>query len=145
AKPPPPPPPPPPPGPAGDPAGLAAAAGRLRALGADLLAAEALSAAARLSGPRTAARYLLAAAELRERCEGARTPALGDPAAPGMLSGHEQRVALRAAKGQTEPQIARDLVLPLDTVADHLRSIYRKLGVTGQAELAALVVEEACP
>ncbi|TMR99643.1 serine/threonine-protein kinase [Nonomuraea basaltis] len=128
-----------------DPAGMAAAAGRLRTLGAGLLAAEALSAAAGLAGHRTAARYLIAADELREQCEGARTPGLADPEGAAILTGHERDVALLAARGRTQPQIAGSLVMPVHTVGDHLRSVYRKLGVETQAELAALVVEEACP
>ncbi|MCT9931183.1 protein kinase [Planotetraspora sp. A-T 1434] len=127
-----------------DPEGLAAAGWRFHALGANLLAAEALTAAAGHAGHRTAARHMLAVAELLERCEGARTPGIVTPEGVTTLNGRERQVAKLAAHGQTGPQIARSLVIPVDTVEGDLRNVYAKLGVDGAAELSALVRQEVC-
>jgi DNA-binding NarL/FixJ family response regulator len=40
-----------------------------------------------------------------------------------------------AASGLTSPRIADELFLSPRTVDNHLRSIYRKLGLSGRAEL----------
>jgi DNA-binding NarL/FixJ family response regulator len=75
---------------------------------------------------------------LAERAEGARTPPLRlgtDVAEP--LTGREREVALLAAQGLATKDIASRLHLSARTVDTHLARIYRKLGVTGRAELAA--------
>jgi DNA-binding CsgD family transcriptional regulator len=51
------------------------------------------------------------------------------------LSDAEQRVAMLAAYGYTNGQIARKLYITVSTVEQHLTRVYRKLGVTGRAEL----------
>lgn len=53
----------------------------------------------------------------------------------GQLSDAEQRVAMLAACGYTNNQIARKLYITVSTVEQHLTRVYRKLGVTGRAEL----------
>jgi DNA-binding NarL/FixJ family response regulator len=51
------------------------------------------------------------------------------------LSDAEQRVAMLAACGYTNNQIAHKLFITVSTVEQHLTRVYRKLGVTGRAEL----------
>jgi DNA-binding CsgD family transcriptional regulator len=51
------------------------------------------------------------------------------------LSDAEQRVGALAAFGYTNGQIAHKLYITVSTVEQHLTRIYRKLGVTGRAEL----------
>lgn len=51
------------------------------------------------------------------------------------LSDAEQRVAMLAACGYTNNQIAHKLYITVSTVEQHLTRVYRKLGVTGRAEL----------
>ncbi|MGW0517502.1 ATP-binding protein [Crossiella sp. NPDC003009] len=58
------------------------------------------------------------------------------------LTGSERRVAARAAKGETNREIAESLFLTVRTVELHLTSAYRKLGVRGRAELAAALANQ---
>ncbi|MGW6741576.1 helix-turn-helix transcriptional regulator [Streptomyces sp. NPDC055025] len=53
------------------------------------------------------------------------------------LSLSEQRVALLAAQGETNQQIARALSITVSTVEQHLTSTYRKLHVAGRSDLRA--------
>ena len=52
-----------------------------------------------------------------------------------LLSDAEQRVAALAAYGYTNAQIAHKLHITVSTVEQHLTRVYRKLGVSGRAEL----------
>jgi DNA-binding NarL/FixJ family response regulator/antitoxin (DNA-binding transcriptional repressor) of toxin-antitoxin stability system len=91
------------------------------------------------------------ARNLSERC-GVRTPRPApstedldlDPAQPAsgvdtellsQLSDAERRVATLAACGYTNCQISKRLYITVSTVEQHLTRVYRKLGVTGRAEL----------
>ena len=51
------------------------------------------------------------------------------------LSDAEQRVAMLAAYGHTNGQIAHKLYITVSTVEQHLTRVYRKLGVAGRADL----------
>jgi len=68
-----------------------------------------------------------------ERIAG-RTP--GDGHGGQQLTATEQRVATRAAAGDTTRQIADALFVSTKTVEANLTRIYRKLGVTNRAQLA---------
>jgi LuxR family transcriptional regulator, maltose regulon positive regulatory protein len=48
------------------------------------------------------------------------------------LSAQEQRVLTLLAAGRTNPQIASDLVISLNTVKGHLKNLYRKLDATNR-------------
>jgi DNA-binding NarL/FixJ family response regulator len=52
------------------------------------------------------------------------------------LSSREDDVLLRVSKGFTLPEIASQLGISRHTVADHVKQIYRKLGVSSRAEAA---------
>jgi DNA-binding CsgD family transcriptional regulator/tetratricopeptide (TPR) repeat protein len=128
----------------GDAAGLEAMARIFADMGANLLAAEAATQAARAfrrgQEPRRAARLLRYGAELAARCEGALTPGLQiapDELAP--LSDRELEIATLAVTGISSAEIANRLVLSTRTVDNHLQHIYQKLGVSSRAELRTAI------
>jgi DNA-binding CsgD family transcriptional regulator len=110
-------------------------------MGADLLAAEAASDAAvawRRSGDaRRAAAAQGRAATLAARCERATTPALQAVEPRALLTRAEREVALLAAAGRSNREIAESLVLSRKAVENYLHRAYEKLGVSGRSELAA--------
>ncbi|WP_190156195.1 helix-turn-helix transcriptional regulator [Streptomyces litmocidini] len=127
-----------------DPEALEAVAERMGALGLHLYAAEAFGEAAgawrrrgRTAGAARAAARSLA---LRGRCQEAATPALAGAAAAVPLSARERDIALMAARGRTSREIAEAYVLSVRTVENHLGRIYRKLGVSGRADLADVLL-----
>jgi DNA-binding CsgD family transcriptional regulator len=61
-----------------------------------------------------------------------RTPRVTEP-----LTSQETRVALQAARGLSNKQIAAALFLSPKTIEHHLSSVYRKRGFRSRAELAA--------
>ncbi|MFB7451298.1 LuxR C-terminal-related transcriptional regulator [Streptomyces sp. NPDC056194] len=127
-----------------DPAALEAVAERMGALGLHLYAAEAFAEAAgawrRQGRAASAARAAARALALRGRCQEAATPALAGAAAAVPLSARERDIALMAARGRTSREIAETYVLSVRTVENHLGRIYRKLGITGRADLAAVLL-----
>lgn len=123
----------------GDADGLLAAAERFDAMGADLLAAEAATDAAvvwrRGGEPRRAAAAERRAGELVARCQGASTPALQAVDSRARLTPVERQVALLAAAGRSNKQIAQELYLATRTVENHLQHVYAKLGISGRTGL----------
>ncbi len=59
------------------------------------------------------------------------------------LAPREREIALALADGLTRKHVAEQLGLSVHTVATVARRIYRKLGVTSQAELAARLAGQA--
>ncbi|WP_020017993.1 helix-turn-helix transcriptional regulator [Promicromonospora sukumoe] len=59
------------------------------------------------------------------------------------LSGREREVALLAAQGRTNRQIAADLFLSPRTVESHVRNALRKLDCTSRADLAVRLLDAA--
>jgi DNA-binding CsgD family transcriptional regulator len=57
------------------------------------------------------------------------------------LTPRERHVAVHVADGSTDREIARNLGISPPTVHKHLEQIYRKLGLTNRASLAALIHE----
>ena len=53
------------------------------------------------------------------------------------LSGRENEILELLAKGFSDKQMARHLMIAQSTVNDHLKSIYRRLGVHSRAEAVA--------
>jgi DNA-binding NarL/FixJ family response regulator len=113
----------------------------MEALGADLVAAEALRAAS--NAYRRAGRGVPAAtaarrvAELLESCGRPQSPALEPVAVVGEeLTDREREVAVQAARGRTSPEIATALFLSVRTVDTHLHRVYRKLMIDGRHQLA---------
>lgn len=126
---------------ADDAKGLITASEAFDRMGADLLAAEAAADAAvvlqRAGDTRAAAAAERRAAELASRCEGASTPALRAIGTRARLTPVERQVALLAAAGRSNKQIAQELFLATRTVENHLQHVYAKLGISGRTELAA--------
>jgi DNA-binding CsgD family transcriptional regulator len=83
----------------------------------------------------------------RALAEWARTELLASGARPrrlaltgaGSLTASERRVCELAAAGRTNRQIAQDLFVTTSTVETHLRHAYRKLGLRGRDQLAAVL------
>jgi DNA-binding CsgD family transcriptional regulator len=121
---------------------LADAGATFEALGHELLAAEAMSAAARAyrrTGRRSTANLCAErAAALRGRCEGARTPLVDRSGATGVLTAREREVVLLAAHSSSR-EIADKLGLSTRTVDNNLARAYAKLGISGRAELRSLL------
>ncbi|MDQ1503950.1 MAG: hypothetical protein QOD57_1677 [Actinomycetota bacterium] len=125
---------------ASDPTALERVSAAFATLGADLLAAEAAADAAlswRQAGePRKAAAAEHRAAGLLDRCEGAATPAVQAVERRSHLTPTERHVALLAAGGRSNKQIAEELFVAVRTVENHLQHVYEKLGIGGRTELA---------
>jgi DNA-binding CsgD family transcriptional regulator len=123
-----------------DPRELAGAADDFEALGAMLLAAEAVSGAAeawnRAGDQRAAAAAVRRCAALAAVCEGAATPGLAGVVSAVPLSGREREIVMLAAEGMTSKDIADRLYLSVRTVNNHLQHAYAKLGVSSRAGLA---------
>jgi DNA-binding CsgD family transcriptional regulator len=123
-----------------EPQGLEEASAVFDAIGADLLAAEAAADAAvawrRAGQPRPAAAAENRAAALADRCEGAVTPALQVVERRGHLTPAERQVALLAAGGRSNKEIAETVFIAVRTVENHLQRVYEKLGIGGRRELA---------
>ncbi|GGN47501.1 hypothetical protein GCM10012285_33330 [Streptomyces kronopolitis] len=61
------------------------------------------------------------------------------------LTDRERRIAVLAAEGMTNQQIAAELFIARRTVEFHLTRVYRKLGVDGRANLAETMTEPEQP
>jgi DNA-binding CsgD family transcriptional regulator len=77
------------------------------------------------------------AADLANRAGGVRTPVLARGAGVEPLTPRERDAALLAAGGLSSRAIGERLYLSTRTVDTHLARVYRKLGITGRAELAS--------
>ncbi len=132
-----------------DPLELAAMSASFEAMGADILAAEAMAAAtaaARNQGdPRRSAAYERDAVRLVDLCEGPVTPGLFAIATSARLTPQEWRTALLAASGRSNKQVAEELFLSVRTIENHLQRVYEKLGIRSRTELAATLGSEPSP
>jgi LuxR family maltose regulon positive regulatory protein len=54
------------------------------------------------------------------------------------LSPQEQRVLRLLAAGRSNPQIAQELVVSINTVKDHVKKLYRKLGVNNRLQASEM-------
>ncbi|MHC1563594.1 helix-turn-helix transcriptional regulator [Actinomycetospora sp. C-140] len=95
----------------------------------------------RLPASTAAADRAIALAE--ERCEGASTPALELARAPLPVSSREREVAILAAEGMSNRQIAARLHVSVRTVESHVYRACTRLGLPDRAALAAAVVAAA--
>ncbi|MEQ8840394.1 MAG: LuxR C-terminal-related transcriptional regulator [Acidimicrobiales bacterium] len=117
---------------------LDAVAVDLAGLGCPLLAAEAAAQAARHSTDDVASTRSAARAEAWwSRCTGRVPPAL--VGAPPGLTARQHEIAGLAALGLSSQEIADRLVVSRRTVDNHLRSVYRRLDVSGRDELAIVL------
>jgi DNA-binding CsgD family transcriptional regulator len=65
------------------------------------------------------------------------------PSGEGELTPAERRVAELAADGLSNKEIARDLVVTVRTVEEHLKNAYAKLDVRSRTQLARRLLERA--
>jgi DNA-binding CsgD family transcriptional regulator len=134
---------------AGDGAALVAAATAFESLGAMLLAAEATAQAAvafrRQGANRAAASAEQKALALAAVCEGARTPSLNLAANSIILTSREREVAMLAASGLVNREIAERLGVSKRTIDNQLQRIYEKLGVSGRQGLGPALTIEGSP
>lgn len=70
------------------------------------------------------------------------TPPPLSPAAPGGLTAREREVAVLVARGHTNPQIARVLVIAPRTAMRHVEHVMAKLRVHSRAQVAAWAAAE---
>jgi DNA-binding CsgD family transcriptional regulator len=123
----------------GDPEALEAAATTFERLGAILLSAEAAGHASvawrRAGDPRRAIKAELRANSLAGSCAQPVTPALQAVRDRTRLTAAERTVAVMAASGRSNKEIAAALELSVRTVENHLQRTYEKLGISSRAEL----------
>jgi DNA-binding NarL/FixJ family response regulator len=128
---------------AGDGRAQAEAARRFAELEADLLCAEAAAAASRAlrhEGRDASSREAAALATKHAgRCQGARTPAISQAAELVELTGREREIAVLAAAGHTNAEIAEQLVISVRTVETHLYRVFKKIGIAEREQLADLL------
>ena len=126
-----------------DGAALDRVAGEFEAIGALLLAAETAaesSVAHHHAGRESSSRHAAAVSRrLAAACEGAQTPALAALAADE-LTRREREIALLAARGLSNEDIAHQLVVSIRTVESHLYHAMIKLGVERRQQLAGLLL-----
>lgn len=129
---------------AGDPAGLMAVSTELEAAQRLLFAGDAAAQAAVIARERgrlpEAAAAAARAAELAQRCGGARTPALAAASVPLPFRDREREIALLAAGGLTNRAIADRLQLSVRTVESHVYRACTRLGLADRAALVAAVL-----
>lgn len=109
------------------------------AMGADLLAAEAMAEASmawrRDGSARKAATARRRAQLLAARCEGAQTPTLQLVMAGADLTRIERDIAMFAASGLPNKEIAERMTRSVRTIENNLQHVYSKLGITSRTEL----------
>jgi DNA-binding NarL/FixJ family response regulator len=128
---------------AGDGRAQVEAALRFAELEANLLCAEAAAAASRAlrhEGREASSREAAAlAAKHAARCQGARTPAISQAAELIELTEREREIAVLAAAGQSNAEIAERLVISVRTVENHLYHVFKKIGIAGREQLTDLL------
>jgi DNA-binding CsgD family transcriptional regulator len=117
----------------GDADALLAAAERFAAMTAWWMASEAAAAAARILDRRHQVRATKAALRVASgyasRCEGARLSSVEGMDTPTRLTKREREIAVLAAAGRSNKEIAERMYLSARTVENHLYHAYLKLGV----------------
>jgi DNA-binding CsgD family transcriptional regulator len=78
--------------------------------------------------------------EMAGLCEGARISPTRWPDQVEPLSRRQREVALLAAQGATNAEIACALSLSVRTVESHLYAVFAKLGLTAREELSTVLV-----
>lgn len=122
-----------------DPERLGEVAARFEEMGSGVNAAEAYARQSHLWLERNdvaAARSCFRSRILERQCEDAATPALKQRAE--LVTDREVDVVMDAIEKLTSSQIAERRYISVRTVDNHLRSVYRKLGVSGREELSSI-------
>ncbi len=123
----------------GDVASLTEVGAWYEAMGARLDAVECWAAVAcRSVDDRPRAHAARRVAQLRAGGEDLTSPLLADVGDGPVLTAREAEIAALVAQGASRQEIADQLVVSVRTIDSHLRRVYRKLGVRGRDDLAAL-------
>ena len=116
---------------------------RFETMGVSLLAAEAYTRAAELytSWPETrkATTALQRARQLESDCQGASTAGPGIAPGESVLTAREREIAVLAMSGLSSKEVARQLVISVRTVDNHLQRIYHKAGVSRRKDLRKIL------
>lgn len=127
-------------------AGALAELGRAHAQsGRSARARQEIRAATRLAEAAGASPLVRALAAEGSRPPGPGSGLLAPPSGLDLLSGAERRVAVLAAEGLTNREIAQKLAVAPSTVEQHLTRVFRKLGVRTRQELPRDTASEAGP
>lgn len=123
-----------------DPARLLTVAAAFAEMGAPLLGAEAATDAAGLARRVGARRHWFEgqrlAEALLERCDGASSPALRRSTQSALLlTPREREVAMLAANGWSNKEMARKLTVSVRTIENQLHRIFQKLGIRRREEI----------
>jgi DNA-binding CsgD family transcriptional regulator len=108
-------------------------------LTASELWAAASAAYAREGLPAKSTKAAKKAHEMAGLCEGARLRSATPPDEVEPLSRRQREVALLAAQGATNAEIARTLSVSVRTVESHLYAAFAKLGLTAREELSSVI------
>lgn len=100
------------------------------------LAASAARALRRAGRAQAAARAAAVGRDRLGRCQRVRTPLLVDLSTTVPLTAREVDVARLAADRRSSKEIAQQLGIAKRTVDNHLRNVYRKLDISGRADLS---------
>ncbi|WP_242527389.1 LuxR C-terminal-related transcriptional regulator [Ktedonosporobacter rubrisoli] len=87
---------------------------------------------------RSYAQRILRASALREEQQRAIKPASSTDLLVRPLSLQEQRVLRLLVAGNTNQEIAHELVITINTVKDHVKHLYRKLGVSNRLQASEM-------
>ncbi len=79
---------------------------------------------------------VLFAARAARELHAAGADVVGDGAVPDVLTSQEREVALLAARGATNSEIAASMFISTNTVDYHLRKVFRKLRINSRRQLA---------
>jgi DNA-binding NarL/FixJ family response regulator len=77
------------------------------------------------------------------RCEGATTPVVKTITSRARLTPSELGVAVQAAAGRSNKQIAADSHVSVRTVETHLQRVYEKLGISSRRQLGDALRDRA--
>jgi ATP/maltotriose-dependent transcriptional regulator MalT len=87
----------------------------------------------------SALRAMAKARTLWNGCTGVPTPPLMELNGELPISQRERQVAIRASRGRTNREIAKELVLSVRTVENHLYHVFGKLGVESRDQLGPIL------
>ena len=80
-------------------------------------------------------------ARVTARLERVQAPSKASPSYPDGLTQREVQVLRAVASGKSNPQVAEELFISLNTVTRHLTNIFGKTGTSNRAEAAVYAAQ----